>query len=140
MVIAMPIFVVEGFYAMLTNTDILFVSHYMPPDQVAVYFATAKTLALVQFVYFAVRTASAHRFAAYRAAGNHEQYERFVRETVHWTFCPSLTFAFLMLVFGKHFLMLFGPAFAEGESLLWILAIGIVFRSGVGAAESVLAM
>lgn len=138
--IAMPIFLVEGFYNLLTNTDILFVSYYMTPDQVAVYFAAVKTLALVHFVYFAVKAGAAHRFAAYHASGNFEQYEKFIQQTVHWTFWPSLALAIFMVATGKYFLMLFGPSFVSGQSLLWILALGVVIRSSVGAAESVLTM
>lgn len=140
LVITMPIFLVEGFYNLLTNTDILFVGYYMPPDKVAVYFAAVKTLALVHFVYFAVKAGAAHRFTAYLKAGDTVRYERFVQETVHWTFWPSLLMAGLMVLLGKYFLMLFGPTFVEGASLLWILAAGVVIRSSVGAAESVLTM
>lgn len=139
--ITMPIFLIEGFYNLLTNVDILFVSHYMRPEKVAVYFAAAKTLALVHFVYFAVKAAAAHRFSAYRTSGDHRRYEQFIQETVHWTFWPSLALALLMLVVGKYFLMLFGPAFVEeGVSIIWILTLGIIVRSSVGAAESVLTM
>jgi O-antigen/teichoic acid export membrane protein len=138
--ISLPILLVEGFYGLLTNTDILFVSYYMPPDQVAVYFAAVKTLALAHFVYFAVRTGSTHRIATYRAAGDRDQYERFIRETVQWTFWPSLVFALAMVAIGKYFLLLFGPAFVQGTDLLWILASGVMIRASVGAAESVLTM
>jgi len=139
--ITMPIFLIEGFYNLLTNVDILFVSHYMRPEKVAVYFAAAKTLALVHFVYFAVKAAAAHRFSTYRTSGDHRRYEQFIQETVHWTFWPSLALALLMLVVGKYFLMLFGPDFVEdGVSIIWILTLGIIARSSVGAAESVLTM
>jgi O-antigen/teichoic acid export membrane protein len=140
LMISLPILLVEGFYGLLTNTDILFVSYYMAPDEVAVYFAAVKTLALAHFVYFAVRAGSTHRIAAYRAAGDREQYERFIRETIHWTFWPSLVFAVAMVGIGKYFLLLFGPAFVEGADLLWILALGVMIRASVGAAESVLTM
>ena len=136
----MPIFLIEGFYNLLTNVDMLFVSHYMNPEDVSVYFAAAKTLALVHFVYFAVKAAAAHRFATYRSSGNRLRYEQFIIETVNWTFWPSLALALLMLVIGKYFLMLFDPSFVVGESVIWILTIGIIIRSSVGPAESVLTM
>jgi len=62
--VALPIFLIEGFYVLLTSVDILFVSAYMQPENVAIYFAAVKTLALVHFVYFAVKAAAAHRFSA----------------------------------------------------------------------------
>lgn len=138
--ITIPMFLADGFYNLLTNVDILILASFVSPEKVGIYFAAAKTLALVHFVYFAVKAASAHRFAAYNAAGDKQRYEEFIRETIHWTFWPSLALALVMLVLGKYFLMLFGESFAIGESVIWILTIGIIVRASVGAAESILAM
>ena len=140
LLIAMPIFLVEGFYNLLTNADILFVSYYMSPEDVAIYFAAVKTLALVHFVYFAVKAGAAHRFAAYKASGDRARFEQFVQETTLWTFWPSLLLACVMVLVGRYFLLLFGPGFVEGHVLIFILAIGVIIRSSVGAAESVLTM
>ena len=64
-VVSLPIFLVESFFFLLTNADVLMVGAYMQPDDVAVYFATVKTLALVHFVYFAVKAGVAQRYAHY---------------------------------------------------------------------------
>jgi O-antigen/teichoic acid export membrane protein len=64
LMVAFPIFLIEGFYFMLTNADVIIVGLYLPPEKVAVYFAAAKTMALVHFVYFAVKAAAAQRFSA----------------------------------------------------------------------------
>ncbi|MFK5980776.1 MAG: lipopolysaccharide biosynthesis protein [Rhizobiaceae bacterium] len=138
--VALPIFLIEGFYVLLTSVDILFVSVMMKPENVAVYFAAVKTLALVHFVYFAVRAASAHRFSAYLESGDRERYEAYIAQTTRWIFWPSLFLAIMMMVLGKYFLMLFGENFVSGTSLIWILGLGIVLRSMVGPAESVLTM
>jgi O-antigen/teichoic acid export membrane protein len=112
----------------------------MAPDQVAVYFAAAKTLALVHFVYFAVRVGSAQRFSQYHASGDTARLAAFVRDTLHWTFWPSLALVGLMLVFGKYLLMLFGPSFAAGYPLLWMLSIGLLLRASIGPGETLLVM
>ena len=62
---SLPIFLIESFFFLLTNADVLMVGFYMQPDDVAVYFATVKTLALVHFVYFAVKAGVAQRYAAF---------------------------------------------------------------------------
>ena len=59
--IALPIFLVDGFFNLLFHVDILMAGMLLPPDDVGVYFACVKVLALIHFVYFAVRVASAHR-------------------------------------------------------------------------------
>ena len=39
----------EGFYLLLTYADVIVLQQYRAPDEVAVYYAAAKTLALVAF-------------------------------------------------------------------------------------------
>ncbi len=139
-VVALPIFLVEGFFFLLTNVDILIAGAFLPPADVAVYYAAVKTLALVHFVYFAVKAGAAHRYSQYHNAGDRMQYEGFVRETVRWTFWGSLIMSLVMVVAGKMLLSLFGPEFAAGYPLLCVLVLGIMVRSTVGPAESVLTM
>ena len=139
-VVALPIFLVEGFFALLTNVDILIAGAYLPPKDVAIYFAAVKTLALVHFVYFAVKAGAAHRYAQYFTAGDKPQFESFVQDTVKWTFWPSVAMASVILVLGNILLSLFGHDFATGYPLLFILVLGIVARAAIGPAESVLTM
>ena len=139
-VVSLPIFLVEGFFFMLTNADVLMVGWFMEPTDVAVYFATVKTLALVHFVYFAVKAGVAQRYAQYAHGGDRSRLAAFARETVSWTFWPSLAMGGAVLVIGKPMLMLFGPGFDAGYPLLFVLVAGVVARSSVGPAESLLTM
>ena len=68
--VSLPILMVEGFYLLLTNTDILMLQQFRSPDDVAVYYAAAKTLALVAFVHFSVSAAVAHHFSEYHVTGD----------------------------------------------------------------------
>jgi O-antigen/teichoic acid export membrane protein len=137
---AFPIFLVESFYFLLTYTDILVLEVFVEPDQVAVYYAATKILALVAFVYFAVSAATAHRFAEYHVSGQHEKLERFLSDSIKWTFWPSLAGTLGLLVIGKFLLSLFGEGFDAGYGLLFVLAIGLLARAGVGPVERLLNM
>ena len=137
--VSLPIFLVESFFFLLTNADVLMVGFYLQPDDVAVYFATVKTLALVHFVYFAVKAGVAQRYAHY-THGDREKLATFARETVSWTFWPSLLMALVVLVLGKPMLILFGPEFTSGYPLLFLLVCGVVARAAVGPCESLLTM
>jgi O-antigen/teichoic acid export membrane protein len=137
--VSLPIFLVESFFFLLTNADVLMVGFFMQPDDVAIYFATVKTLALVHFVYFAVKAGVAQRYAAY-THGDRGKLAAFARDTVAWTFWPSLAMAAVVLLLGEPMLMLFGPGFDAGYPLLFLLVIGVVARSAVGPAESLLTM
>ncbi|MDX8461238.1 lipopolysaccharide biosynthesis protein [Mesorhizobium humile] len=137
--VSLPIFLVESFFFLLTNADVLMVGAYLQPNDVAVYFATVKTLALVHFVYFAVKAGVAQRYAQF-THGDPDRLAAFARETVTWTFWPSLLMALLVLVLGEPMLVLFGPEFTAGYPLLFLLVLGVVARAAVGPCESLLTM
>lgn len=138
-IVSLPIFLVESFFFLLTNADVLMVGAYLQPNDVAVYFATVKTLALVHFVYFSVKAGVAQRYAQF-THGEPEKLAAFARETVSWTFWPSLLMALLVLALGEPMLVLFGPEFTAGYPLLFLLVFGVVARAAVGPCESLLTM
>lgn len=140
MSVALPIFLVEGFFFLLTNADVLMVGLFMPPERVAVYYASVKILALVHFVFFAVKAGAAQQFAARTGPGDIVELRRFARNTVGWTFWPSVLMGLAVLVFGKLLLFLFGAEFTQGYPLLFVLIVGVIMRASVGPAESLLNM
>ncbi|MCT8974561.1 lipopolysaccharide biosynthesis protein [Microbaculum marinisediminis] len=137
---SLPIFLVESFYMLLTNTDVLVLSIYESPDKIGIYYAAVKTLALISFVPFAVTAASAHKYAEYGATGDRAKLEAFVRDTVNWTFWPALAATLAMLAAGKPLLWLFGPEFVDGYPLLFILVLGLMARAMVGPVDRVMNM
>lgn len=139
-VISLPIFMAEGFLFLLTNADVLLVGYFLQPEDVAIYFATVKTLALVHFVYFAVKAGAAQRFAQYAHGGEPAQLAAFARDTANWTFWPSLVMGLGVLVVGRPMLLLFGEGFEAGYPLLFTLVAGVMVRAAVGPAEALLTM
>lgn len=137
---SLPIFVVEGFYLLLTYVDILVLEQMRSPGEVAVYYAAARLLALVALVYFAIAGATTHKFTQYHVAGDKQRLAKFFAETIRWTFWPSLAACAAILALGKPLLSLFGKDFGAGYDVMFILAIGMLSRAAVGPAERLLNM
>jgi len=137
---SLPIFVAEGFYVLLTYVDILALEHFRSPDEVAVYYAGARLLAVVAFVYFAIAGATTHKFTEYHVAGDKDRLAAFFAETIKWTFWPSLAACALILAAGRPLLGLFGAGFESGYAVMFILAVGMLARATVGPAERLLNM
>lgn len=137
---SLPMLLLHGFELLMQNTDILVLSLYLTPRDVAVYFAALKTMSLITFIHFAVSAAAANRFSAYNARGDRAALAGFVREAVHWTFWPSLAAAVGLLALGHPLLWLFGPEFTAGYPAMFVLAVGFLLRAAVGPAEHMLAM
>lgn len=138
--VALPIFFVEGFGYLLTNSDVVVVGLYLQPDEVGIYFAAAKTMALMQFVFFSVKAAAAPRFASLVAEGDRDALARFAGEMARWGFWPSLGVGIVMLLTGHVLLSLFGPGFTEGYPLMAILFLGYLSKASVGPGEVLLTM
>ena len=138
--ISLPILLVDGFFVLLTGVDIVVLGQFRPPEEVAVYFAATKTLALVHFVYYAVRAATAHHYSKFYHSGDQDGLSRFVTESIKWTFWPSLACSLVLLFAGEFLLSFFGEGFDAGYAVLPILVVGILARAALGPVESLLTM
>ncbi|MBN9674092.1 oligosaccharide flippase family protein [Labrenzia aggregata] len=139
-IVSMPMLMVEGFLQLLTSADVIMVSLFRDPDEVAVYFAASKTLALVHFVYFAVRAASAHRFSKFAQSKDSDGLASYARMAAHWTFWPSVAVGAGLLLIAPLLLRLFGSGFESGFPLIALLMIGVLARASVGPADALLTM
>src|SRR6202790_4442093 len=138
--ISLPILLVESFYLLLSYTDVLVLQQFRPSEEVGVYFAVVKTLALVSFIHYAMSATTAHRFAEYHALGDEARLSAYVAHAIKWTFWPSLAATILLLASGKPLLWLFGPQFVVGYDIMFIAAIGLVVRFAIGPVERLLNM
>jgi O-antigen/teichoic acid export membrane protein len=138
--VSLPILLVEGFYLLLSYTDVLVLQQFRSSEEVGIYFAVVKTLALVSFIHYAMSATTAHRFAEYHAQGDTERLSAYVTHAIQWTFWPSLAATLVLLALGKPLLWLFGPQFVSGYDIMFIAAIGLVVRAAIGPVERLLNM
>lgn len=133
-----PMLLLYASELVVQNTDILILSAYLPPQTIGMYFAAAKTMALVMFVHYAVGSAVAKDFAALHARGDRAALVAYARDAVRWTFWPSLAAALAILALGKPLLWLFSPDFTEAYPVMLILGAGFLVRASVGPSEFLL--
>lgn len=138
--VALPMFLIDGFYLLLTYVDVLLIEFFRTPEDVAIYYAATKIMALGAFVSFAVTAATAHRFSEYAASGNDQKIAMLAREAALWTFWPTLLIVIGLLIMGKPLLWLFGSTFTAAYAILPILGIGLLARASIGPAERMLSM
>ena len=138
--VAVPIFFIEGFIFLLTNSDTVVTGLFLPPAEVAIYFAASKTMALVQFVYFSVKAATAPHFSALFAADDKAALADFSGRSVRWVFWPSLMVGLTALLLGDVLLGMFGEGFTAGYPIMVILFLGIMCKASVGPGEVLLTM
>jgi O-antigen/teichoic acid export membrane protein len=137
---SLPIFMVEAFYFPLTYSDIIVVKQFCSAEAVAIYYAAAKTIALVSFIYYSVAQTIAHKFVEYDVSGDRAGLTEFLKQSVRLTFWPSLAVIVGLLALGHPLLRLFGREFVSGYYLMFIIAVGLLARASVGPAERLLNM
>ncbi|CAL74992.1 putative polysaccharide export protein, PST family [Bradyrhizobium sp. ORS 278] len=138
--ISLPILLVESFYLLLSYTDVLVLQQFRSSEEVGIYFAVVKTLALVSFIHYAMSATTAHRFAEYHALGDKARLSAYVAHAIKWTFWPSLAATLVLLALGKPLLWLFGAQFTAGYDIMFIAAVGLVVRAAIGPVERLLNM
>lgn len=138
--ISLPVLMIDAFEMLMTNLDTLLLQLYVAPDQIAIYFAAARSTALVAFVQFAVAAAFLSRIAKAYAKSDYDALSGFLATGCKWSFWPSLGGALILVVLGKPLLWLFGPEFTAGYVPLCILLMGIMARAAAGPAQGVLVL
>jgi O-antigen/teichoic acid export membrane protein len=138
--VSAPLLVIYICELLLQNADVIILSMHRPPAEIGMYFAAAKTMALVMFVHYAVGSAVAHKIAALHARGDREHLRAFVKDAVNWTFWPSLAAALAILALGKPLLWLFSPEFTAAYPVMFVLVLGFLVRASMGPAEFLLNM
>lgn len=136
--VSVPVIAIESFALLMTNMDILLLDLFVSPDQIAIYFAAARTIALIAFVHFSVTAAVTPKFSSLYANGDIAGLRKFLKETRKWTFVPSLIGGVIILALGKPILWLFGPEFTAGYPAMFALVVGLLARSFAGPLQGLM--
>jgi O-antigen/teichoic acid export membrane protein len=137
---SLPLMFVYACDLALQNTDVIVIANLLSMTEAGVYFAAAKTMALMLFVMYAVGSAWGNRFAAIAARGDTTAMRGAVEDAVRWTFWPSLALGALMIAAGRPLLSLFGPEFVAGFPVMCILVVAFLARAAIGPVDVLLNM
>lgn len=134
---SLPLLLATALEDLILYYDVVIVSMVLAPDNVAIYFAAARTLALANFVHFALYFVAGRGFAL-ALEGNRTELEGRVLEAARLTFWLTLVSVGIAVAAGPLVLAAFGPAFTEGYAVMLVLAAGYVARSVAGQAAEAL--
>jgi len=123
---------IEIFQAIMIKADVLLIGAMMDVEAVAVFGVAARVSGLVGFVVAAVGTIAGPMFTELHSQDERVKLESLVRTAGHWMLWPAILFAIGLAVFAPYVLGLFGPDFARGSSVLWILLAAQVAHAAAG--------
>lgn len=135
---SVPLMLVSGVEDLLIYSDVLVLGLLLDPDQVSIYFAAARALALANFVYYAFYFVSARGFSISNALADREKLQEAVWATTRATFWFTALAVAATLVAGPWLLAAFGESFAAGYTSMWILGAGLTLRAVAGQSAELL--
>jgi hypothetical protein len=104
---SVPLMLVSGVEDLLIYSDVLVLGILLDPDQVSIYFAAARALALANFVYYAFYFVSARGFSISNALADREKLQEAVWATTRATFWFTALAVAATLVAGPWLLAAF---------------------------------
>lgn len=135
---SLPLMLVSGVEDLLIYTDVLLLGALLGPEDVSVYFAAARAMALANFVYYAFYFVSARGFSVANALADKAKLQETVWATTRATFWFTALAVAATLIAGPWLLMAFGPAFEAGYPVMVILGLGLVARGLSGQSAELL--
>ena len=137
---ALPLMLMGGMFLANMNTDILMLGAMVGPEAAAVYKAATRGAELILFTLVVVNTPLAPLVARLYAADDRERLQRGVTKAARLTFLLGVGAAALLIIFGRWFLSIFGPAFVVGHIALDLLCMGQLAALISGPSSIILMM
>ena len=109
--------------------DVLVLSFFVSPAEIAIYFAATRIIQVVNLIPFAATVGTAHLFSATHTRGDRAELQRLCRHVAVTTFIIAAVAVGIHLVAGEWLLGMFGDGFDAGYVPLAILAAR---RAGAG--------
>jgi O-antigen/teichoic acid export membrane protein len=136
--VSLPVIALESFGLLMMQLDVLLLDIYVSPDQIAIYFAAARTISLVNFVHFSIQTVAMPKFALLYANNDRDGISSYLWQCRKWMFGLSLLGAIGLLGLGRWLLWLFGEEFVAGYPVMFALAVGLLIRAIAGPLQGLL--
>ncbi len=137
---AIPLVFVNGTFVIMSATDTLMLGTLRGPEFVGTYAIAKRGALLITFVSGAVNTALAPTIANLDSSDDRERLQSVITKSMRLALLAAMPVGVVLVLFGKWFLMIFGPEFAAGRDALTILSLGQIAQLGLGSVTLLLIM
>jgi len=134
------VFGVSSLEFLLGQADKIMLGIFLDVRQVGIYAVAASLVTFVPVVLQSVNQVFSPTVADLHARGEHALLGRIFQTLTKWIIGSTLPLAFVMIVYSKPLMRLFGPAFEAGWVVLILGTLGQVINAGVGSVGYLLMM
>ena len=138
--VSFTIFIISVITLVLKRVDILFVSYYFGNTHAGIYAVAAMISSFVPFGLTVVDYVFAPRISELFESKQYEKLQKMISNTSRIIFFITLPIAFIVIVFGKFILQIFGTAFIASYLPLIILTAGQLVNAWTGMVAAMMTM
>lgn len=124
----------------LSQADKIMLGAFLDVRQVGIYAVAATLIAFVPVALQSVNQIFSPTIADLHSRGEHALLGRLFQTLTKWILGVTLPLAFVMIVFSKPMMRLFGPTFEAGWLVLSLGTLGQLVNAGVGSVGYLLLM
>ena len=124
----------------LAQTDKVLLGVFLNVRDVGIYAVAATLVAFVPIVLQSVNQIFSPTIADLHARGEQALLGRLFQTLTKWVFGLTLPLAFVVMIYSKPLMLLFGPAFGAGWAVLVVGTLGQLINTGVGSVGYLLLM
>lgn len=135
---ALPMIVVTLFTALFADLEIVMISPFLPPEQVAIFAVCLKLALVTGFAVQLVQQMVLPDAADAYARGDARSVRAHITRANVMSTSICAVAAVVVAAAGRPILALFGDGFVDGHACLALLALSQVFRAATGPAAHVL--
>jgi O-antigen/teichoic acid export membrane protein len=125
---------------LLSQTDKVLLGIFLNVREVGIYAVAATVVAFVPIVLQSVNQIFSPTIADLHARGQHALLGRLFQTLTKWVIGLTLPLAFVVMIYSKPLMLLFGPAFGVGWAVLVVGTLGQLINTGVGSVGYLLLM
>ncbi len=137
---SLPLMAVYGMDDFLVYSDVLLLGLLATPQDVGIYIAAVRCLAIANFIHYAFMLVTARKFSLANSGTDRHALQREVQEASQATFLLTVPAVLITLAAGYPLLRLFGEAFTAAWPVMIILGAGFIVRASIGQAFDLLAV
>ena len=138
--IAIPLLFSEMLDEINQRASILMLGNMLNTEVVGVYNVAKRLAEPTIFVLIAVNVTLAPRVASYYSNNRHDELQSMITRSTRFALLASGIVALAILVLGPWLLLLWGPEFRPGYSVVLILTLGQVVQAAIGPVVLLLNM
>ena len=137
---SMALFAVQGLEFLLGQSDKILLGIYLNAREVGIYSIAIALVAFVSIFLQSINQIFAPTIAELHASNQKELLLRLYQTLTKWVIGFTLPLAFVIMIFARPLMELFGPEFGEGWPVLVIATLGQLLNCGVGSVGQLLLM